>query len=105
MFNSGLLWYCIVMNSYFHKFKTVSCPYFADFGVNKMDKEERKMDAEIAEIIANTIKLGAETAKINNEALKVSNEALKINKETFWYPMALATGLVIAVGAVVKYIQ
>jgi hypothetical protein len=25
------------------------------------------------------------------------------NKETFWYPVALSTGLVISVGAVVKY--
>lgn len=45
--------------------------------------ESRKVDAEIAKLIAETAKL---------------------NKETFWYPMALATGLVIAVGAVVKYI-
>ncbi len=54
------------------------------------ETEARKMDAEIAQIIANTLKLGVETAKLN--------------KETFWYPMALATGLVLAVGAVVKYI-
>jgi hypothetical protein len=67
-------------------------------GDKKMSETEaRKMDAEIAQIIANTIKLGAETAKLNKETAK-------INKETFWYPMALATGLVIAVGAVVKYI-
>ncbi|MBE8189833.1 MAG: hypothetical protein HAW58_02965 [Candidatus Thioglobus sp.] len=52
--------------------------------------ESIKMDAEIAQIIANTLKLGAETAKLN--------------KETFWYPLALATGLVIAVGAVVKFL-
>ncbi len=54
------------------------------------DTEIRKLEADIAETMANTMKLGAETAKLN--------------KETFWYPMALATGLVIAVGAVVKYI-
>ena len=54
------------------------------------DTEVRKLEADIAETMANTMKLGAETAKLN--------------KETFWYPMALATGLVIAVGAVVKYI-
>ncbi len=54
------------------------------------DTEVKKLEADIAETMANTMKLGAETAKLN--------------KETFWYPMALATGLVIAVGAVVKYI-
>ncbi len=40
--------------------------------------------------MADIMKLGAETAKLN--------------KETFWYPMALSTGLVIAVSAVVKYV-
>lgn len=50
----------------------------------------KKLEVDIAEVMANTRKLGAETAKLN--------------KETFWYPLALATGLVIAVGAVVKYI-
>lgn len=47
------------------------------------DADNRKVDAEIAKLIAETAKL---------------------NKETFWYPVALTTGLVIAVGAVVKYI-
>ncbi len=54
------------------------------------DTQAKKIDAEIAEILANTRKLGAETAKLN--------------KETFWYPMALATGLVLAIGVVMKYI-
>lgn len=49
--------------------------------------EARKIDAEIAKLIT---ELMAETAKLN--------------KETFWYPMTLATGLVIAVGVVVKFI-
>jgi hypothetical protein len=53
-------------------------------GDKKMtDENAKKVDAEIAKLIAETAKL---------------------NKETFWYPMALATGLVIAVGAVGKYI-
>jgi hypothetical protein len=54
------------------------------------DTEGRKADAEIAKLIAETSKVISETAKLN--------------KETFWYPVALTTGLVIAVGAVVKYI-
>jgi hypothetical protein len=52
--------------------------------------ELKKLEVDILETMAQIKKLGAETAKLN--------------KETFWYPMALATGLVIAVGAVVKYI-
>ena len=54
------------------------------------DIEVKKLEVDIAETMANTMKLGAETAKLN--------------KETFWYPMALATGLVLAVGAVMKFI-
>ncbi|SFV88771.1 hypothetical protein MNB_SUP05-SYMBIONT-5-769 [hydrothermal vent metagenome] len=47
------------------------------------DQQGKKVDAEIAKLIAETAKL---------------------NKETFWYPMALATGLVLSVGAVMKFI-
>ncbi len=54
------------------------------------DVENRKLEADIAKVMADIMKLGAETAKLN--------------KETFWYPMALSTGLVIAVSAVVKYV-
>lgn len=54
------------------------------------DTESRKVDAEIAKLIAETSKVIAETAKLN--------------KETFWYPMALATGLVLSIGAVMKFI-
>jgi len=54
------------------------------------DIEMKKLEVDIAEVMANTRKLGAETAKLN--------------KETFWYPLALATGLVVAVGVVVKYV-
>lgn len=51
--------------------------------------EEKRIEVSIAETIANTAKLNAETAKLQ--------------KETFWYPLALATGLILAVAAVVKY--
>jgi hypothetical protein len=61
------------------------------------DTEGRKVDAEIAKLIAETSKLVSETSK-------VIAETAKLNKETFWHPMALATGLVLAVGAVVKFI-
>lgn len=45
--------------------------------------ENRKVDAEIAKLIAGTAKL---------------------NKETFWHSMALATGLVVVVDVVMKFI-
>ncbi|WXT99377.1 MAG: hypothetical protein Ctma_0074 [Catillopecten margaritatus gill symbiont] len=53
-------------------------------------KKLEKLEVDIAEVMAATRKLGAETTKLNTEI--------------FWYPMALATGLVLAVGAVVKYL-
>ncbi|CAB5497466.1 hypothetical protein AZO1586I_1695 [Bathymodiolus thermophilus thioautotrophic gill symbiont] len=53
------------------------------------DTESRKLEADIVKTMAHTMELGAETAKLN--------------KETFCYPVALSTGLVISVGAVVKY--
>jgi hypothetical protein len=45
-----------------------------------------------------------EMRKLEVDIAKVMSETAKLNKETFWYPVALTTGLVIAVGAVVKYI-
>ncbi|SMM98063.1 hypothetical protein SPONL_1813 [uncultured Candidatus Thioglobus sp.] len=42
--------------------------------------------------------------KLEVDIVKIMAETAKLNKETFWYPMALATGLVVAVGAVVKFI-
>lgn len=54
------------------------------------DTEGRKADAEIAKLIAETSKIMAETTKLN--------------KESFWHPMALATGLVLAVGIAMKFI-
>ena len=71
--------------------------------------EYRKVDAEIANLIAMTSKLNAETAKINAEILnsfeermKTVAETAKINKETVWYPLLIATGLIGAIAALIK---
>ena len=47
------------------------------------EQQGKKVDAEIAKLIAETAKL---------------------NKQTFWYPMALTTGLVLAIGSIIKFI-
>ncbi|SMN01846.1 hypothetical protein SPONN_123 [uncultured Candidatus Thioglobus sp.] len=48
------------------------------------EEQSKKVDAGIAKLIA-------ETAKLNAEA--------------FWYPMMLATGLVLVVGTGIKYVS
>ena len=77
--------------------------------------EYRKVDAEIANLIAMTSKLNAETAKINAEILNSFEErmktvaetaqakaqARKFMRETFWYPVLIASGLIGAVATVV----
>lgn len=45
-----------------------------------------------------------EMRKLEVDIAKVMSETAKLNKETFWYPMALATGLVLSIGAVMKFI-
>lgn len=54
--------------------------------------ELEKVHAEIAKLIAESIKL-------NEEARKFKAETGKITREMFWYPMAVATGLVVAVAS------
>lgn len=45
-------------------------------------------------------KIHVEIAKLMAETSKINAEATKLNRETFWYPMAVATGLVGAVAAI-----
>ena len=45
-----------------------------------------------------------ELKKLEAEIAKLMAETAKLNKETFWYPLTLAIGLIVAVGAVVKFI-
>ncbi|WP_017348368.1 hypothetical protein [Pantoea sp. A4] len=60
---------------------------------NTMTADETvKLQAEIS-------KLMAETVKLNAEAQKMNAERLKMTRETFWYPVAIATGLIGAVVA------
>jgi hypothetical protein len=44
----------------------------------------------------------ADKRKVDAEIMKLIAETAKLNKETFWYPVAIASGLIIAIGAIVK---
>lgn len=45
-----------------------------------------------------------ELEKIHTEIAKLMAETAKINRETMWYPVAIATGLIGAVAAVTTVI-
>ncbi|WP_420825799.1 hypothetical protein [Pseudomonas typographi] len=55
--------------------------------------------AELEKIHSEIAKLMAETSKLNAETIKFRNEAHKVRWEIFWYPVAIASGLVGAVAA------
>lgn len=70
-----------------------------------------KLFAEISQILADIRKKDAETNQINQETgnlsakyeaeiVKLVAETAKLNKETFWYPVLIATGLVGAIATV-----
>ncbi|QCR38912.1 hypothetical protein [Nissabacter sp. SGAir0207] len=56
-----------------------------------------KINAEIAKQMAETSKLMAETKKLHAEAVKY-------NRETFWYPLAISSGIIGAVVTVTTLI-
>lgn len=45
-------------------------------------------------------KIHVEIAKLMAETRKLNAEAGKLTRETFWYPVAIATGLVTAVAGI-----
>lgn len=66
----------------------------------------RKKDAESEQIRTNTesiqTKHEAEIAKLMAETAKLNAETVKISKQTFWYPLGIAIGLVSAIATIVK---
>ncbi|MCO8160994.1 hypothetical protein NRB16_24390 [Pseudomonas sp. LJDD11] len=55
--------------------------------------------AELEKIHSEIAKLMAETSKLNAETIKLRAESSKMSREVFWYPIAIASGLVGAVAA------
>lgn len=68
----------------------------------KLHAEIAKLIAETSLISAETVKINAELAKTRSETLKLTAEATKINKETYWYPLAIATAFVGGIIALTK---
>ncbi|NIF21686.1 hypothetical protein [Candidatus Pantoea multigeneris] len=62
---------------------------------NTMTADESiKLQAEISKLIAESIKLNAETSKMNAETIKLLADTGNTFREIFWYPVAIATGLI-----------
>lgn len=59
-----------------------------------------RINAEIAKLMAETQKLNDESVKLTSESSKLKAESHKLTRETFWYPVAVASGLVGTVAAV-----
>ena len=64
----------------------------------------RQVDATIANLNANTARLAQETTKMQQEGIKIQFEASKLKKEIFWYPLAISSGLILAIRTIVKYL-
>ncbi len=56
--------------------------------------------AELEKVHVEIIKLLAEQRKLNAEASKLNAEAGKMTRETFWYPVAIALGMIGTVATV-----
>lgn len=56
--------------------------------------ETRKNELDLDRALAEVHNLNAETRKMFTEMSKITAETEKIRKETFWYPLALAIGIV-----------
>lgn len=54
---------------------------------------------------ADVSRIHAEIDRMNAEQSKFRAESLKITCETFWYPVAIATGFYAAVGTVIVVAQ
>ncbi|WP_426111141.1 hypothetical protein [Pseudomonas sp. DSP3-2-2] len=54
-------------------------------------------NAELEKIQIEITKLAAETRKLVAESGKLNAEAGKMTRETFWYPVAIASGMIGAV--------
>ena len=72
-------------------------------------EQEHLIDAQIAKLMAETAKINAEILnsfeqrmKIIAETAQAKAQARKFMRETFWYPLLIATGLIGAVATVVK---
>jgi hypothetical protein len=69
-------------------------------GFTMTNAELEKIQIEITKLAAETRKLVAEAGKLSAESGKLYAEAGKMTRETFWYPVAIASGMIAATVAV-----
>lgn len=72
-------------------------------------EQDRLIEAQIAKLMAETAKINAEILHSFEQRMKTIAETAqakaqtrKFMRETFWYPLLIATGLIGAVATVVK---
>ncbi|MDY7531162.1 hypothetical protein RGV33_05660 [Pseudomonas sp. Bout1] len=67
--------------------------------------EHNEQQATGDRIHADVARIYAEISRMNAEQTKLRAESMKITCETFWYPVAIATGFYAAVGTVIVVAQ
>ncbi|WLH39952.1 hypothetical protein [Pseudomonas sp. FP2254] len=72
---------------------------------NEPQTSTDRMHAEVSRIFAEVSRMNAEISRMNAEQNKLHAESLKITCETFWHPVAIATGFYAAVGTVIVVAQ
>jgi hypothetical protein len=65
----------------------------------RFNVEMSKLMAETAKAAAETRKLNAESGKLMAEQTKLLAESMKLSRDSFWQPVAIASGLIGAVVA------
>jgi hypothetical protein len=63
-------------------------------------QEMTRTQAELEKVHVEITQLLAEQLKLNAEASKLSAEAGKMTREIFWYPVAIAIGMIGAVSTI-----
>jgi quinol-cytochrome oxidoreductase complex cytochrome b subunit len=63
-----------------------------------------KIHAAISQLIDQTIQRNEESRKVSAEVPKPTVEACKFTRETFWYPMAVVTGLYCVIAVIMTVI-
>ncbi len=43
--------------------------------------------------------------KINAEIVKLLSESSKLTRETFWYPVVVASGMIVAIGTILTVVH
>lgn len=67
--------------------------------------ENKEQQATMEKMNADVWRIYAEISRMQAEKDKLKSGSMNINCETFWYPVAIATGFYAAVGTVIVVAQ